>query len=155
MALVSTDATCDVGHLVAKTLCLWTFKAKMTNCSTDAAALLLLFQREAIDDRNLLHAVRPCVFKLWTLRIQQRHDEVVGNLNLLLSVALDVNVLRHLNFFIRLKFVANVLATNEDPAPRSFLQSLVVHSSRSNDYTWAYLARKAFIYPSEEILRDS
>mmetsp|Transcript_78531 Transcript_78531/g.123894 ORF Transcript_78531/g.123894 Transcript_78531/m.123894 type:complete len:239 (+) Transcript_78531:1114-1830(+) len=135
MTTVAANGALHISHLVAECLCLRAIKAQVANSTTNTTALFRLLQREAVHKRNLLHTMGPRILKLRTLRIQQRHDEFCGHLNLLLRVSLDVNMLRHMPFLISLKFVPNILATDEYSAARCLLQASVIDTSCSNDDT--------------------
>ena len=134
MAPVSTDGTNDVGPLGALVIVLWAIETKVANGPTYAAALLGHLDSETIHRRKLLHAVRPRILELWALWREEWIDQLRSCLDLLLCVALNVHMGRHLQLLICLELVTDISAPDENPTSRNLLQPFVIDSTRAYDY---------------------
>mmetsp|Transcript_23194 Transcript_23194/g.54723 ORF Transcript_23194/g.54723 Transcript_23194/m.54723 type:complete len:208 (+) Transcript_23194:604-1227(+) len=69
VALVTTDGTGHIRHLVILVVGLGTLEAQMTQSTANATSLLCLVQGEAIDHGQLLHAVGSRILELRTFRV--------------------------------------------------------------------------------------
>mmetsp|Transcript_43553 Transcript_43553/g.76273 ORF Transcript_43553/g.76273 Transcript_43553/m.76273 type:complete len:217 (-) Transcript_43553:444-1094(-) len=135
VALVTADRALNVCHFVALPFSFRTVEAEVANRTTNSASLLRLVESEAVHNCQLLHAVSSGILELGALWVQQRLDQLLSCLDLLLGIALDMHVHWHLHLLICLILVTDVPPSNENPTTSRLLEPLVVDTSSTDDHS--------------------